>query len=54
MCNKTEIDKCTHQWWSEGDERATFGIVHVCFVEVGDSVLGVLYLELLTANKLDE
>ena len=30
-----------------------FEIVHVCFVEVGDSVLGVLYLKFLRANKLD-
>ena len=29
-------------------------IVHVCFVKVGDSVLGALFLEFSIQNKLDE
>ena len=31
-----------------------FEIFRVCFIEVGNSVLGVLYLEFLRASKLYE
>ena len=45
MRDKTEIDKCTHYY--SGSQKVTkeqclgFKIVHVCFAEEGDSVLGV-------------
>ena len=36
------------------EQHLAFGIVRACFIAVDDSVLGVLYLEFLTVNKLDE
>ena len=36
------------------ERHVGYEIVRVCFVEVGDSVLDILYLEFLKANKLDE
>ena len=51
----TEIDKHTHWWQPEVDEREVFGfmIIHMYFVEMGDSVLGVLFLEFLRVKLLD-
>ena len=42
MWDKTKIDKFTHQWWSKvmKEQHLGFKIIHVCFVEVGDSMLG--------------
>ena len=47
--DKMEIDKRTCVWWPEDDEKATSGI-HVCFPELGDSLVDVLCLEILRAK----
>ena len=56
--DKTEIDKHTHHWQIEGDERVTVGIGDcpcvLCIGTVGHSVLGVFCLEFLRAELLDE
>ena len=51
-----ELDKRTHWWWPEGDEREVFGfkIIHVYLVEMGDSVLGgFFFLEFFRVKLLD-
>ena len=35
-------------------QHLRFEITHVCFVKVGDSVVGALLMEFLRAKQLDE
>ena len=51
MWDKTEIDKSTHQWRPEGNERRMFGIRNILH-RVGDSVLGVFCQEFFRMKLL--
>ena len=54
MWDKTEIDITSGGPKATTEQGLGFEIVHPCFAEVGDSVLGIFCLEFFRAKLLDE